>query len=244
MTVLSDQIIVISKEAPMSSRKQTPVASIHVSGTGRITTIPDVAYLAIGIVTSGETASEASQANAAKGTAVKAALESVGVPARAIKTKRVALTPTYVYPQAKPGETAEPRRLVGYEAAATIDVTITDLPVLGKLFDAVARAGAVATDALEFAIQEREVHELAALTLAGKNARASAEAVAAGLGVSLGGLTNAAASVDGEHQFVRRRNYALAASLQYRQSEPPTTPVSPGELTVSAHVEATFTALA
>jgi len=225
----------------MSSRRQTPLAHIHVSGTGRITTISDVAYLAIGIVTSGETASEASQANAAKGTAVKAALDSVGVPARAIKTKRVALTPTYVYPQAKPGETAEPRKLVGYEAAATIDVTITDLSVLGKLFDAVARAGAVATDALEFALQEREVHEMAALTLAGKNARASAEAVAAGLGVSLGALTNAAASVDGLRPRDTRWEYSALASLQSRQNDPPTTPVSPGELTVTAQVEATFT---
>jgi uncharacterized protein YggE len=94
---------------------------------------------------------------------------------------------------------------------------------------------------LEFALQEREVHEMAALTLAGKNARASAEAVAAGLGVSLGALTNAAASVDGLRPRDTRWEYSALASLQSRQNDPPTTPVSPGELTVTAQVEATFT---
>ena len=240
MTFRIDQILLISKEAPVSSREHIPVARIHVSGTGKITTVPDVAYLAIGIVTSGATASEASQANAVKGTAVKAVLETVGIPERAIKTKRVALTPTYVYPQAKPGKTAEPRKLVGYEASTTIDVTITDLPVLGKLFDEVARAGAVATDALEFALQDREAHELAALTLAGKHARANAEAVAAGLGVSLGALSEAEASVDGVRPRDTRWDYGAAASLRRQAFEPPPTPVSPGELTVSAQVHATF----
>ena len=224
----------------MSSRNQTPSPRIHVSGAGRITTIPDVAYLAIGVVTAAETASEASHANAVKGSAVKAVLETVGIPERAIKTKRVALIPTYVYPQAKPGKTAEPRKLVGYEASTTIDVTITDLPVLGRLFDEVARVGAVVTDALEFALQDREAHELAALTLAGKHARANAEAVAAGLGVSLGALSEAEASVDGVRPRDTRWDYGAAASLRRQPFEPPPTPVSPGELTVSAQVRASF----
>jgi uncharacterized protein YggE len=199
-----------------------------------------VAYLAIGIVTSGEIASEASRANAAKGPAVKAALEAVGIPERAMKTKRVALAPCYVYPQSKRGQSAEPRKLVGYEAVATIDVTITDLPVLGQLFDAVVRTGASATDALEFALQEREAHVLAALTLGGKHARANAEAVAAGLGVSLGALRGARASVDQEHPRDLRRGYVHPLVLQDGVHEPLPTPVSPGKLAISAHVAASF----
>ena len=224
------------------SRNDVPSApTIRISGESSITTTPDVAKFVIVVRSSGETASDASRANAVKGTAVTSALAASGVPERAVRTNRVVLSPTYVHPQAKAGKPAEPPRVVGYQAATSIEVTLSDLTLIGTVIDDVIKAGADATDGLVFAVQDRAPHELAALTQAAASARARAAAIAAGLGVALGPIIDAdgrTTNLDVREDRWRSANYASLA--QTVRPELPTTPVSPGELTISASVTATF----
>ncbi len=110
-----------------------------------------MAYLAFGLRTSGETASDAGRANAVKGAAVAAAPGSLSIRERAIKTTQVGRAPTYAYSQAKPGKTAEPPKVVARVATTSIYVTISDLSRVGKVIDAVVKAGADTTNGLTFA---------------------------------------------------------------------------------------------
>ncbi len=224
------------------SRDHVPSApTIRISGESSITTTPDVAKFVTVVGSTGETASDASWANAVKCAAVTSALSASGVPERAVRTNRLVLSPTYVYPQAKAGKPAEPPRVVGNQAATSIEVTLSDLTLIGTVIDNVIKAGADATDGLVFALLDRAPHELAALTQAAASARARAEAVAAGLGVALGPIIGADGhtnNLDVREDRWRSADYASLA--QTVRPEPPTTPVPPGELTISASVTATF----
>ncbi len=102
-----------------------------------------------------------------------------------IKTISYSLSPNYRYPQGAPPV------LTGYTASNTVEITMSDLSLIGKTIDAASQAGANNVQGLRFTIQDEEPLRQQALGLATKQARAHAQAIAAGLGGSLGATVTA-----------------------------------------------------
>jgi uncharacterized protein YggE len=81
--------------------------------------------------------------------------------------------------------------IVGYTASNTVEVTTTDLSIIGRLIDTANQAGANNVGNLSFSLQNPEPVMEQALGLAAKQAQAHANAIAAGLGAKTGVVISA-----------------------------------------------------
>src|SRR5262245_56981199 len=68
---------------------------------------------------------------------------------------------------------------------------MTDLSLIGRAIDAASQGGANNVQGLRFALQDQEPSRQQALGLAAKVAKAHAQAIASGLGASLGAVVSA-----------------------------------------------------
>lgn len=163
----------------------TPVNTITVGATGSIKVEPDVAYLSLAVEARGSKASEAQQANADKFAAVeKVMYEKFGIDKKDVVTTSFDVRPEYNYTE-KDGQV-----LKGYLAVHQIQVTYRKLPEVGKLFDALAAAGANRMDGVRFDTEKKDQYELEALKKAMENASAKANVLATSASRKLQGVIN------------------------------------------------------
>jgi uncharacterized protein len=167
---------------------QSPQPARHLvgaTGTASVSAKPDQAMLDIGVVTAAATAQDAASQNAAQVDTVLAQLRTVLGATADIKTIGYSLNANYRYPQGAPPV------LTGYTASNTVEVTMTDLSLIGRAIDVASQAGANNVQGLRFTVQDEEPLRQQALGLAAKQARAHAQAIAAGLGGNLGATVSA-----------------------------------------------------
>ncbi|ERI11483.1 SIMPL domain-containing protein [Aneurinibacillus aneurinilyticus] len=154
--------------------------TITVSGYGEVTVQPDIAYIQLGLNTTGKTAQEAQEKNAVQFKAIKTALEKRNVPAKDIQTVRFSTMPDYSWDNNK-------QQLRGYQVEQIIQVTYRDLAGVGPLMDAATAAGANRIDNVSFSSEKMEAHRLDATDAALDNARQKAERIAKRAGVTIKG---------------------------------------------------------
>ena len=102
---------------------------LTLTAEGRSTRAPDVAEVSGGVVTTAPTAAAAMRDNAAKMTAVVAAVKKAGIADRDIQTTGLSLQPQYRY------ENNAPPVLTGYQATNTVSLRIRKIVETGKLLD-------------------------------------------------------------------------------------------------------------
>jgi len=174
--------------------------------------------ISVSVVTDGATAQAAAQANATVSTAVQSALKAL-TPAPMIQTTGYSIYPRY---------TNQGQAVAGYTASNTIQVTSIDLSATGNLIDTASQAGANNVGGLTFSLQNPEPVKQQALTQATKQARAHADAIAAGLGGKTGAVVSA---VEGSSYTPVFPGVAAGAA---------TTPIQTGQVSVTANVTITF----
>ena len=153
-------------------------SEIAAAGEGEAALTPDRAIVRIGIQTNARTAADASSRNAAKVEAVIEALRKLGYRTDSLRTVGFGVTPNYDYEGG--------RRLVDYQASATLAVTVTRLERLGTTLDAVLAAGASDVSGIVFESDREQEGRGLALERALRSARADAEAIARAAGGRLG----------------------------------------------------------
>ena len=211
------------------SAMEPPVLSVQ--GTGQAKLAPDEASLSLSVITDGRSAQEVQAENARKMQAVTEAVKGLGVEDRFIRTSNLSMQPRYDY---KNGE----RKLKGYTATNTLRIEVKDLSKLGRIIDRALNAGANKVDSLEFGLQAPERLQQQALKKAVADARSKAEVIAAALGKSIVGLRQ----VSEENSGYMSRSYSLTmlAAAKADNGAAVETPVSPGELELSATVHIDF----
>ena len=122
--------------------------TIVVSGTGRVAVEPDVADLRLGVAISRPTVEAARAAAAEAMTAILAAVEAAGVARRDVRTTLLSVQPRYDY------QDGEAPRLVGYDLANVVEVTVRELAALGGVIDGALVAGATSLDGLAFRVTD------------------------------------------------------------------------------------------
>jgi len=194
-------------------------ATIQAQGTATLMATPDQAQITVSVITSGPTAQAAAQANATTSTAVQNALKALN-PAPMIQTVGYSVYPQYTGAQI----------LTGYTASNSIQVTTFDLSTIGNLIDTANQAGANGVSGISFGLQNPDPVKQQALTAAAKQARAHADAIAAGLGGKSGAVVSA---VEGSTYTPVYAGGALAGTAV-------PTPVQTGQVSVTANVTITF----
>lgn len=158
----------------------TESKTITVSGVGEVTATPEVAHVHFGVQTTGSTALDAYQSNAATFAKIKAALAEKNIAEKDIQTIRFNAYPQYDYKESG-------RELIGYEVSHVLSVTYRDLNSLGQFLDSLAEVGVNRIENIEYATEKRHDYELKALEKAVENARQKADVIARGQGKVLKG---------------------------------------------------------
>ena len=188
--------------------------TVTVTGSGSIDTVPDRATFAFTVTTKADTARSALAKNGALADAVATALRGAK-----LQTSEVMLSP-----ELNDDGTA----VLGYTASTTITAE-SELTRAGALVDAAVDAGATGVSGPSWSRSDRDARYRTALKDAIADARAKAQALADGAGLSLGAITTL--SEGGTAQPLAYAVDAQAAKLE------------PGTQTVAASVTVTFAAL-
>ena len=217
--------------APITAQAAEEPPILSVSGSGMVQGAPDQASVMLGVVTHAETAGEAQQENAAKATAIRAALSALGIEDKDVKTEEYIFRPEYSR------ETNERNVIVGYTASNTIRVQVRDVSIVGDVVDAVLANGANTIHSLDFSIRDTNGLRRKALESAVKDARDKAEAIANALGKSIVGVRHVTENT-GMFQPRHANNMALMAKSMDMAAE--STPIDAGTMSLTADVHIEF----
>jgi len=163
--------------------------SMSVSGTGRVTIVPDIATINIGVRTEADIVTDALDGNTAQANAIADALKDLGVEEKDIQTSNFNVYPSERYDPMTGQITGR-----YFVVENTVNVTVRDLSSLGEVLSAVVEAGANNIYGINFNVEDREAAVAEARQLAIQDAKAKAEAIAADAGVKLGDLINISVS--------------------------------------------------
>jgi uncharacterized protein len=219
--------------APLQAQRVSIDAAVRASdksyvlatGEATVSAKPDQAIIDVGVVTQGATAVSVAAQNAKQTDAVLADLRKMLTATDQLKTTGYSVRPNY--PTPKPGATAT---ISGYTATNTVEVTLNDLTQVGKVIDAVLQSGANNIQKLQFGLKNPQAARSQALREAAVQAKASAEAIAAGLGVQVVRVLSAE-EYEPEGGFVQpKRNAASVPGV------PPPTEVEAGTIEVTATI--------
>ena len=202
--------------------------SINVSGTGRVTIVPDLAKINIGVRTEAEAVTEALDENSAKANMISEVLQDLGVAEEDIQTSNFNVYPSDQY-NPMTGQ-VEGRT---YVVENTVNVTVRDLTILGDVLSAVVDAGANSIYGISFDVDNREDAVAEARKLAIEDAQAKAEAIAEEAGVELGELITinvSSGSTPFPYYDTKGGAYAPESSV----------PVAAGTLTITMECSLTY----
>ncbi len=209
-----------------------PPPSITVQGSGEARAETDLAILGFGVETAAAEAGTAISDNAARSTAVAAALKKELDERATVSTTQYRLDP--VYDHRRDRDPGEPPTITGYVARNEVRVETKQLDAIGKLIDAATSAGANRVNGLSFALSEEGEPRRRALASATRNARERAAVIAQSLGVKLGAVLQATTSGHGPSPL--RSFQAGAMAMEARQA----TPIDPGDIRIHETVHVTF----
>ncbi|WP_231636066.1 SIMPL domain-containing protein [Novosphingobium sp. ST904] len=158
---------------------------LTINAQGSSTRTPDMAGFSAGVTTQGATASEALNSNSTRMSQVIASLKRAGVADKDIQTSSLSVNPVYAQPKRQPdGSYVDgPREIVGYEAGNTVSVRQRKLDDMGKVIDALVKAGANQVNGPNFMLSQPDAAQNEARVAAIKDARARADLYAGATGL-------------------------------------------------------------
>lgn len=203
-------------------------AVLEIIGSGEVTAEPDVAYLSFSVITTALTASESSKLNAGISKTVIDKLKSIIGKGDKVQTAGYRLTPLYEFDQ-----NTRKQEFKGYQTTNTVNLTTKYLDKLGIFIDAAIEAGANNVGGLHFDTDKRDEYQRSALTLAIRDAKASAAFTAKESGVKIVRILKISPLYDSITPVFQQRVH-LEGVRAVR------TPIEPGELKIRASVRMAF----
>lgn len=215
-------LTLVSAAALFGQGTATKRSVVQALGDGVATVTPDQGHVNFSVVTQAQTAQDAASQNASAAANVISQLKAALGASGDVKTVSYSLVANYNYPQ------GQQPVLVGYTATNTVQATVNDLSIIGKVIDTGVAAGASRIDSLSFGLKDDSAARAQALKSAVQRAKAKADAMALSLGMRTGNvivLQEAGANVT--PILLRAGDFAGAAA---------STPIQTGTLDVRANV--------
>jgi uncharacterized protein len=171
---------------PAQAEDATSVRSISLTGHGEVRMAPDMAVVAVGVLSSATTAREALDANTKSMEAIFVALKAAGIEPKDQQTSNFMVNPRYDYGQ----NNGQPPKMVGYDVSNNVTVTVRKLEALGAVLDQVVSSGSNQINGVAFQVSKPDAATDEARKLAVANARAKAKIYTDAAGVGLGAIVN------------------------------------------------------
>jgi uncharacterized protein len=198
--------------------------TLTVSASGKVTVVPDVARVYLGVTLTKPTVKEARAAAARTMTDVIGAIKAIGVADADIQTTGLSLSARYA--------NGSSTRIVGYLISEQVQVTVRDLDKAGDVVDGATAKGATDLNGISFELGDPAKAQDDARAAAVSAARASGLAMAAAGHVTLGAVVSIADGSAPTPIYYGVAGAAPAADLK--------TPIQPGTQDVSATVTVVF----
>ncbi len=203
--------------------------TVSANGAGQIFVSPDRAVVYVSVQARNASADGAKNMNAAMSEKVMNALLALGIAKTDIETQNYYLQPEYSYDSGK-------QTLIDYIASNDLKVSTKNFDNAGKIVDAAGNAGALISSInFDLSIEKQNQYKAQVLGDASKDAKTKAEAIAAGLGKSLGSLVSVASS---DYNYRPYPLYMAAASGV--SAKEAATNISPQQLEVDGSVTVTY----
>ena len=209
---------------------ETADRTIQVIGSGSVAGEPDLATLDLGVAVEGETVAEAREAAAGAMTAVLNSLRGNDVAEEDMQTGHLGIHPQYDYGEGQ-------RTLRGYVVNNTVRVKVRRLESLGEVIDDAAEAGgnSIVINSIRFLIEDTTPLQTQARRLAVKDAEEKARTLAETSGARLGEPLSIT-----ESTFFQGPPSPYQAEEAFADAARTSTPVLPGELTVTVAVTVVY----
>jgi len=208
---------------------------IHASGSGNVIGTPDRAQVTFSVQTENADVKTAQADNAAQMSKVIDALVAAGIPRDALKTTGYNIYA--IYDDTTSGILNPKVRT--YQVTNTLTVTLHDVSRTGEVIDIAVANGVNRADSIQFMLSDAQALALRsdALRKAVANARSDADTVAGALGVNITGMGTV--DITQSYMPVAYSNYQMEVAGAAKSVA--TTPVQPGDVTVTAQVSVTYT---
>ncbi len=163
-----------------------PSAAITELGTGTVQVAPDTAVIQLGVMSTGANAQSAVTHNDTLMAAVEQAIEQhLGVPASALQTLNYTLYPQYNGQSKLAGGAPT---IVGYTVSDTLQVTVSNLPLVGKVLSVGIASGANSVQNVQYEVLNQNAALTKAEAQAIAQAKAEAQTAASAMGKTLGSV--------------------------------------------------------
>lgn len=200
--------------------------ALTVSADARASEKPDIATITAGVVTDAPTAEAALAENARRMNTVIAAIKRAGVAERDIQTSQLSVQPQIVYAE------NVPPRVTGYQATNTVSVRVRNMANVGKTVDAVVAQGSNQLNGINFGLDNPDAALDRARAEALKKARARADVYAQAVGMKVHKII----AIEEGGGYTPPRPVMMMARAAMAEG----TPVSAGEVELTARVSVTF----
>ena len=214
------------------------IPTLNVTGTGKSSTKPDIAYLTIGVVAAGKTANEAQTKNSEMAGKLVELLKST-IAEKDIQTSQLNIQQVHKQRdyrnQANTEEEDLTPKVIGYRSSNFVNVTAREIDKVGKLIDEITQAGDYLIQGVQFDLNDtdKSKHHLEAIKKAMANARAQAEVAAASEDKTIAGVGKIVVGQEESYspRAMRGQVMTLAATAGGGGTD-----VEPGEVLVPATV--------
>ncbi|MDQ0392156.1 SIMPL domain-containing protein [Labrys monachus] len=204
--------------------------SVSVNGEALTSARPDVAFITIGVESTGKDARDVVAANSKSTGDVIAALKADGVDGKDLQTTGFSVRPEIDRSQNALASAGTPPAINGYTVSNSVNVTLHDLTRLGEILDKAVTAGANSIDGIQFDVSNQSALLDDARKAAFEDARRKAATYAAASGLKLGRLIELSESTGPRGGGLYRAKAMTAAAV----------PVESGESTLGVSVSARF----
>lgn len=200
---------------------------IVTTGEASVRRAPDQALVTVSVETRARQPRDAQRQNAEAMTAVQQKVADIGIPKDAIRTTGYSIQQEFDYANGR----RTPR---DFAARNGLEIRLDAVERTGEILDAVVQAGATTVSGVRFDLKNRTAVERDVLRHAVEDARARADAMAAGAGRTVDRVVRIE---DG----VRQPKYPSPAPMMMRAAaaEAAPTPIDPGLVEVHAQVTLT-----
>ena len=198
---------------------------LSVTGTGEVKAQPDISTISVSVTSRGKTASEAINTNASSAQKLIDALNRTGIAQKDIQTQNVSVFPIY---KDKINSQNATNNVIAYEASNSILVTVRKVNDTGSIIDLISNTGDYTISGISFSLEDDESEKADALDKAVTDAKNKADAIAKSARTKIIGIKR----ISVENGFVSNKFVDAGAAAS--------TPVQPGDLTVSASVSVEY----
>jgi len=208
---------------------------IWVSGNGKVSAVPDIAILRLGIEAQEISVAEAQSQAAEAMNAVMSALTDNGVAEKDIQTQYF-----NIHRVTRWDDTKRQEVVIGYRVTNMVTAKMREMDKVGAIIDAVAMASGDLTriDGVSFSVDDPSAYREEARQKAMADAKAKAGQLAELAGVTLGKPIYISESAYFPTPIYRQDFFEKVAGAPMVE-----TPISPGEMEISLNVQVTYAIL-